>query len=289
MNSWDNPSTKAQVTRNPDWLAVWGEQTREHAIDFMKMGPERVEVLGAAQFDVYNRAPRKSRAEFLSELGVDPSQLCIVYAGSSKGVNEMEQLLALDEAIEKGALPRAKVVFRPHPWRDPSQETRDFFDIPWRHVVMDPSMRDSYIGPNQAGKAVIHITDYEDTHVVLSACDLLIGNVSTILLEAAIHGKPVISFVSESDVAGQSKHFSAVLNLRYFQELIRGLAIPLCSNIEELLTNARRLLDEARAPGFAESQKERARFFSDQDGRGYAERLSLLLTKAECEATEKRA
>ena len=35
MNSWDNPSTKRSLIGNPDWLFVWGEQTKKHAEKFV--------------------------------------------------------------------------------------------------------------------------------------------------------------------------------------------------------------------------------------------------------------
>ena len=37
MNSWDNPSTKRSLVGNPDWLFVWGEQTKIHAEKYMKI------------------------------------------------------------------------------------------------------------------------------------------------------------------------------------------------------------------------------------------------------------
>ena len=92
MNSWDNPSTKAQVIRPPDWLAVWGEQTKRHAMEFLGMRPDRIRILGAAQFDVYRTAPIKTREEICRLIGVDPAKKLILYAGSSKSINEMEHL-----------------------------------------------------------------------------------------------------------------------------------------------------------------------------------------------------
>jgi len=42
MNSWDNPSTKQAMAGSPDYLLVWGEQTKRHAIEFVGMpaGPD---------------------------------------------------------------------------------------------------------------------------------------------------------------------------------------------------------------------------------------------------------
>ena len=64
MNSWDNPAVKAMMVGYPDRLAVWGEQTKDHAIRHMGMPAEKVVCLGAAQFDLYRRPPLETPEEF---------------------------------------------------------------------------------------------------------------------------------------------------------------------------------------------------------------------------------
>ena len=60
MNSWDNPSTKRSMVGYPDWLLVWGEQTRRHALEFIGMPEQRVLSFGAAQFDIFRTNPNQS-------------------------------------------------------------------------------------------------------------------------------------------------------------------------------------------------------------------------------------
>ena len=48
MNSWDNPSGKAFPVEGISHLVVWGEQTKQHAVTYMRMPPERVHPFGAA-------------------------------------------------------------------------------------------------------------------------------------------------------------------------------------------------------------------------------------------------
>ena len=49
MNSWDNPSTKNALIYNPNYLFVWGNQTKNHAKKFLKM--KNIIKFGANQFD----------------------------------------------------------------------------------------------------------------------------------------------------------------------------------------------------------------------------------------------
>ena len=61
-----------------------------------------------------------------------------------------------------------------------------------------------------------HLTfpDYSDTHVVLSHVDYVISPLSTILIEAGIHGKPLMCFLPLEDI--KAKHFQTVHNLPHF-------------------------------------------------------------------------
>lgn len=268
MNSWDNPSTKAMVIKPPDYLVVWGEQTKNHSVDFLGIDPDRVRIMGSAQMEVYRQKPAKSREELCEILEINPDKKLILYAGSSKSINEMNHLLLLEKAIEDGLLPDCYIIFRPHPWRNPGREEVDFFDVQWKHISMDPGMTDFYISPKQKGEKKINLTDYMDTHNMLCAVDLLISNVSTILLEAAIHGKPVLCMVADEDIK-VSDFLRVTMVSLYFQELLEKMEIPRCKDYEDLPGHCMALLEKASAAGFSSKQKENARYFADQTGEPY--------------------
>ena len=270
MNSWDNPSTKAQLVRPPDWLVVWGEQTRQHAVEFLGMKPEGVKIMGAAQFQAYRQPPRLSREDYCALMGADPANKLILYAGSSKSINEMAHLQHLEDSVRQGALAGCHIVFRPHPWRAPASDEPDFWDIPWRHVSMDPMMRDFYIGPRSTPK--VHLTSVEDTHVALSAIDLLISNMSTIMLEAVIHQKPVVCMISREDEAAND-FLQVTLNSLYFQDLLEKVDIVRCENLADIGAYCRRQLDQAQDPAFRERLAQQGRYFIDLGGQPYGDQL----------------
>lgn len=281
MNSWDNPSTKSMVVDQPDALGVWGEQTKQHAIHFMGTPPDRIHILGAAQFDVYRQAPTVSRQQICQALGVDPSKYLVVYAGSSKSMNEIKHLHLLEEAIEKGTLSNCSVMFRPHPWRSPAPDEPDFFEIPWRHVAMDPTMRPSYNSPKNEAPSKINLTDYMDTHNLLSAADCLISNVSTILLEAALHGTAVACMASDEEIENNT-FLRIVHDSVYFKELIEGLEIPRVRSHEQLAATCQELLKKSNSPQFKRDQKAKTAYFVDQSDASYAQRLLDLAEQLAC-------
>ena len=276
MNSWDNPSTKAQVVKPPDYLIVWGEQTKQHAIDFLGMRPEQVKIIGAAQFEVYRKQATKTKEEICQLLSVNHHKKLIVYAGSSKSVNEIDHLKCLDNTIESGELEACHVIFRPHPWRAPAKDEPDFYEIPWRHVSMDPAMCDFYNSPKQRDKSKMHLTDYMDTHNILSAMDMLISNVSTILLEGALHGKPALCMVSDRDLRGNA-FLRVINNSLYFQQLLQKMEIPRCKDYKNLPILCENLLEWGRSPSFQKKQLEMVRFFVDQGEKPYPLQLQELI------------
>ena len=71
MNSWDNPSTKSTMLGNPDKLLVWGEQTKNHANEFLKCPKDSIVLSGAAQFEIYKKNPKTTRNSYRDSLGIE--------------------------------------------------------------------------------------------------------------------------------------------------------------------------------------------------------------------------
>lgn len=269
MNSWDNPSTKRAAVGAPDWLLVWGPQTREHARWFMGLPAERAVVFGAAQFDVYRQPPRLDRAAFCRRHAIDPRARVLLYAGASKGTDEFADLVRLDEAIARGALGDLVVVYRPHPWGDGGRGGERILDHPWRHVRLESTMR-GYLAAVQAGDRSMSTPDYRDTHDVLSAIDALVSPLSTMLLEAALHGKPALCYLPD-DEAG---HYRLARSMVHFQELFAEPAFQVARGTGSLVDGVRGLMEEAADPTAAERYRRAAQKFVTTFDRPYAERLA---------------
>ncbi len=269
MNSWDNPSTKRAMIGNPDWLLVWGEQTFRHATELAGMPPDRAIKFGAAQFEVHRQSPRMSREEFCQLNGIDPSVPILVYAGSSKGTREIDHLHQLNEAIASGALPAVTLLYRPHPWGNGGAGGEGILDQPWEHVVIEHSMRE-YLEQVKAGETGMSMSDYQHTHELLSHCDALISPLSTIILESAMHGKPALCFLPDSDL---SDHFQHDSQLMHFQDLFEMPEILVARGSGELIGQTQELLERAEDPEWKKRLIESSHFFVEPHERPYGERL----------------
>ena len=277
MNSWDNPSTKAMTTSLPDKIVVWGPQTRRHAIEYMKMPPDRVLEFGAAQFDVYREPIAETEKDLRRSFGVPDGVPVILYAGVSKSVNETAHLLAIDAAIADGRIPPCHVIYRPHPWRGGLVDGEmNFFDAPLRHVTMDPFMADYYRRIVAQPDRTFDLADYRVTARLLRLVRGVISPLSTMLLEAVMHGIPVIMFYPGGEAESVAQTINLGLKLPHFSEFWGPEGVAVCTNADGLVQACRTMLTEHQSERVRAELQAHAANFVVMDGPSYAERLLTL-------------
>lgn len=270
MNSWDNPSTKRAVVGKPDWLLAWGEQTRDHAVRFMGLDPARVVPFGVAQFDIYAAPTRVDRAAFCAAHGIDPQRRIILFAGSNAQTDEFTALTAIDQAIVDGRLGNVSVIYRPHPWGGGGQGGARLANAQFHHIVIDRTMRD-YLARLAQGEAGITLPDYRDTHDLLSAVDGVVSPLSTILLEAILHGKPVAAYTP----TGENEKGMLVNNLTlfHFSEFLALLDMLQPRDTDALIAAMNVLADPREGLVRARRLKQAAMRYVAQFDRPWRERI----------------
>lgn len=270
MNSWDNPSTKHSVFGNPDWLLVWGKQTKQHAQKFMGMSEDRIIEFGAAQFDVYRSKPRVSRDEFCQNHGVDVTKTLLLYAGSSKGTDEMSHLLMLERAINMGLMKNVAVIYRPHPWGDGGMGGERIYGYDWKHIKIENTMGE-YLKAVSSGTGGMSLPDYRDTHDVLSSVDVVVSPLSTILIEGALHGKRVLCFLPVEEKKG--RHFQLVAPLTHFEDFFRESVFFVARGKQEFLPKILKTIESLGDDKFYENLNEINDFYVKTFDTGYGRRL----------------
>lgn len=243
MNSWDNPSSKQAIVGQPDLLLVWGEQTEQHAIDYMGMPKDRLLRFGAAQFEVYNEPPRVDRASFCRTHNIEPDQRILLYAGSSKETDEFGHLTAIEDMIERGDLPGTTVVYRPHPWGDGGRGGHRIIDHNWKHVRLERSML-GYLEQVKAGNAEKSLPDYRDTRDLLCNIDALVSPLSTIIVEAARLGRAVLCFLPEDEVE-EALHLRIAMPSVHFDAMYAMPGVLVARSRDAMLRALPELLDNA--------------------------------------------
>ncbi len=274
MNSWDNPSLKHAALSTADAVVVWGEQTARHAVRFMGMARERVHILGAAQFDLFRGPPKTGRTDVCRDQGIAPSQRIVMYAGSSKGNRESLHLKQLSEHFLATGQNDITILYRPHPYGLPREEAYNILNENLPNVVVEHSMRSMLENTAQGKAAGFHITPYDHTHSLLSAMDALISPLSTILVEAAMHGKPVMCFIPWED--DQHSVWRTLRDLVYFREFYECPALVLARSYSEFLSKVDDLLSRIGDEHLAAELQTAMRHFVEFPEKHYGEGLADL-------------
>ncbi len=273
MNSWDNPSAKAFCSGSPSKLVVWGEQSKNHAIEYMKMNPQNIECFGAAQFEIYKQETKFTRQELCDFFKVDKSKRIILYAGAGHGKYESLYLELLDSYIKNGALPNCHVIYRPHPWRGGLGEgERDFFSLNLQNITMDPTMSDYYRKDIEKPSNNMFLTDYRNTRDLLSLVDCVISPLSTMLVESIINGKPILMFFPErqysSDFAIDEIHFAEFLKIKIINK---------CLKEDDFLKSCQNLYKQIDDKNISLALKKASNFFVSSSKKSYGEQLLKLV------------
>jgi hypothetical protein len=200
--SWDNLSSKGLIHERPDRLFVWNDVQAREAEELHGMEAESVVVTGAVRFDsMFDARPSADRQSLLEELGLDPRRKTVLWLGSSAFVapdepSVVEQWL---ETLRKSADPGlagANVIVRPHPGTVANAVWADW-QPPAGAVVPAPVVRKRM----------------QDLYDQISASDAVVSLNTSAEIEAAIVGRPVLTFDAGDRAPGQegSVHFRYLL------------------------------------------------------------------------------
>jgi hypothetical protein len=268
--NWDNLSSKGAFAVKPDHLAVWGEQSVEHAVRIHGFERERVSILGVPSFDSYFRhVPHSTAAPF-------PFRYAL-FAGCYAPFDEAEALERIDRAIEAQGL-ELKVVYRPHPHRRPRKRPDRVDDDRLRHVVIDPQVRDLYEASfDEYRRGVARpkprypALDYYPA--LLENAEFTVCPLSTMIVESAIFERRVIVIAYDDGVHPDSP--ALVVNYDHFEGIDRVDGFELCRSADELPRLFVRMATEDRNP--ARPLREQISWWLHHDSRTYAERLAELV------------
>jgi hypothetical protein len=191
--SWDNLSSKAVLHEHPDRVLVWNRLQAREAVELHGVPDSHVAVVGAANFDRFFEQVEASRHPSPEE------RKTIAYVGSSKNVAPDEPAifaawLAAVRAAEDPRLREALVRVRPYPG-----------GLPWRRWEPPP---DPLVLAERWSKE-----EHDRLAQLLLDADVVVALNTSAEIEAAIAGRPVVTFRAGPEAPGQegSVHFQYLL------------------------------------------------------------------------------
>jgi len=268
VDNWDNLSSKTLLWMRPDHLAVWGEQTREHAIEIQGMPSDAVSVVGTARFNDY----------YAARVDPPPSPYpypYVLFVGAAPANDELAVLRLLDVLLEKhcvnlegGAL---RVVYRPHPWQHPRAVEAAFDPDAYRHVVLDRQLLDGTRQRVLDSEKVSFQPDLDWYPALLTNAHFVMGPLTTMLLEGSVCRRRVLALAHDDGI-----HFTAPSRTyrwyRHFEGIEGIEGFEVCHDLEDLPNRFLHLARDAKELD-AERVDRSVDRFVHHDGRPFSERL----------------
>ncbi|MBF0285087.1 MAG: CDP-glycerol glycerophosphotransferase family protein [Magnetococcales bacterium] len=196
LHSWDNPTTKGPFPFEPDRLIVWNEILRQEVRAYHGYPPERVQLSGVPQFDLYfERESFLSREAFFAKHGLDPARKLVTYTTGSSGMVPFEPELVerLHRDLMDPDFPfEVQLLVRMHP--------KDDLGL-YQHLQGRP-----HLILTRPGTHARIIDQWNPTREemfglaeLMLYSDVVINVASTITLDAAMFDTPVINVAFDAD------------------------------------------------------------------------------------------
>lgn len=263
VDNWDNLSSKTVLWARPDRLAVWGEQSVEHAVEIQGIPVADVTIVGTARFNEYYAArstPPASPYPFPY----------VLFVGAALANDELAVLEQLDELLAAHAKQEdLRVVYRPHPWQQSRAVDADFEPSRFRRVLLDRQFAQE--APARSGDQRAFQPDLRWYPALLANARLVMGPLTTMLLEGSICRRRVLALAHDDGI-----HFTtpsqALHWYRHFEgiESIEGFVV--CPDLADLPEMFLGLLSETAQldPERVDRSVDR---FVHHDGRPFSARL----------------
>jgi len=210
--SWDHLSSKALIHIVPDMVIVWNDIQRQEAIEMHGVPADRLMVTGAQCYDQwFTRTPQRTREEFCRAVGLWPDRPFALWVHSALTPTpdppEPRLVQRWIEALRQHPDPQLRglgVLVRPHPERLKE----------WKGIQLDRFENVAFHGGNPIDAQTRE--DYFDSLYYSSA---VIGLVTTAFVEAAIIGRPILTFAFPE----YRMHQEEMIHFRYLTTVDGGV------------------------------------------------------------------
>ena len=224
VNGWDNLASKTTFTMLPDYIGAWGEQSVEHAVRIHGFERERVFPLGVPTFQPYfdfDRAGASSPYPFRY----------VLFAGCAVPFDERTALQVLDRALTERGIDDVRVVYRPHPWRQPRAVDDAVREEDFQHVTIDGQVPEQYLAatgrsdPVGPGGFLPPLGYYPS---LVGSAEFVVCPLSTMVVESAILERRVLLLAYDDrvhdlppNVIAQFDHFDGIDAIDGFERVDR--------------------------------------------------------------------
>jgi hypothetical protein len=262
IDNWDNLSSKILFWERPDFIATWGKQTTNHAIEIQGFSKEQVFEIGSARYSNYYIAKK-------GDLELNLPANYVLFFGTNLYFNE---ILALEQ-INKEILDNPniyndlEVIYRPHPY---SENTGRFQNCNLVKVSLDPQIK-NMLGFNydQSESDALNRLSLDFYPRLISKSKFIVGGLTTMLLEASLFDKNYLALVypENNNITSPDLLFKSYTHFEGIENLPN---LSFCSDFFSIGSNFRRVF-EAQSKTY---DKKSLNYFVHTDVGNYSLKLS---------------
>jgi hypothetical protein len=207
---WDNSSSYSLPGAPVDWATCWSDIQKKEMVWGSDWSPDRVNIGGIPSYDGYIRGTwLLPKDEYFALHNLDPNRKLISYASSfvsfspdTQNVEALARLVSEDQLVKPSQL-----LIRLHPthYLDQAHYARErkkiqalANELPHVHVVEPVSL----------GGGMGHYSgeDMPEKSSMMAYSDVMVTVYSTMVVEASMHGTPVVSLVIDSPQGWPGKY-----------------------------------------------------------------------------------
>ena len=231
--SWDNLTSKGLLRFVPERVFVWNETQRREAVELHGIPADRIVATGAARFDGwFARRPSSSREQFIRKVGLDPDRPFLLYLCSSRFIAP-DEVAAATRWLE--ALRGAPRTTASDPPESSSGRIRNGSRSGRTSTSHDSGTRPSGLRPGSAFDSAEAEADFYDS---IAHCAAVVGVNTSAMIEAAIVGKSVYTWLAPEFAQEGTIHFHYLLHEH-------GGFLHVAESLDEHLAAARRQARQA--------------------------------------------
>ena len=230
VDNWDNISCKTVFINKPDFLGVWGKQTKNHASKIQNIKKKDIFYTGSPKFDNYLLIRKK-------KLGNIFDHNYVLFFGVIELYNDIEVLKYLDEEINQNQslYKNLKIIYRPHPAR-PNLFSHAKKISSLKNVILDPYMEKYLKSKNK--KYLESINLYFEK--LLSNSLFNVGGIGTVTIESLMFKKKQI-LLCHNEKNNITDPKSLFENQLHFEKIDHVTALIKAKSIDSVVKNFRKL------------------------------------------------
>ena len=264
IDNWDNLSSKTILIYKPDFVAVWGEQAKQHAIEIHGFEEKQIFCIGTPRFNSYFN---------LRNQVIDPyfNFPYVLFLGTAVNFDEEKILKILDNFLEekKELFKELKIIYRPHPWRQNLSMLQSNYG---HNIITDPQALE---GSND--RSTNYLPDLSYYPGLLKNCEFVVGGLTSMLIEALIFHKKVIGLAVDDGVyltnmKNNWKYF------KHFQGLDEIEAVDIAHEFKDIPIQFLNSWNERSKVNENSLDAQRRKILYD-DNQQYSQRLSNIVNK----------